>query len=167
MKAVSHHPHQQEKNQLQKHLHTSAKLLCRQCLSLQVVVQLLDPSFWGQPHQETTKPLCSASRLCSSPAVVSSTNTKEAIEGKASPAGRKPQRCQVPADSSTSPSGSCWPAAALPGATPARASWDTVVGSHETAMTWKDQPIPSSLSASHRRGINHFLAILRGTELIT
>lgn len=134
-----------------------------------MVVQLLDPSFWGQPHQETKKTLCSASRLHSRPAMVSSTNTKEAIEGKAGPTRRKPHSCWVSADSSASPSGSWWQAAALPGVAPERAAEDTAaVSSHEIAMTWNDhQPIPSSLSASHRRGINHFLAFLRRMGLVT
>lgn len=55
-----------------------------------MVVQLLDPSFWDQPHQETNKTLCSASRLHSRPAMASSTNTKEEIEGKAGPTGGSP-----------------------------------------------------------------------------
>ena len=67
-----------------------------------MVVQQLDPSFGGQPHQETNKTLCSASRLHSRLAAVSSTNTKEAIEGKVGPTRRKPRRHGVPADSSAS-----------------------------------------------------------------
>lgn len=107
-----------------------------------MVVQLLDPSFWDQPHQETNKTLCSASHLHSRPAMVSSTNTKEEIEGKAGPTRGKPHSHWVSADAL---------AAALPGAALERAAEDAAVGSQETAMTWNDQPIPSSLSASQRQ----------------
>lgn len=88
---------------------------------------------------------CSARCLHSRPSMVSSTNTKEAIEGKAVPTRRKPRRRRVPADSSSSPGGSWCHTAALPGA-----AQDTAVGSHETAMTLNSPSLPSCLTATGR-----------------
>lgn len=93
---------------------------------------------------------CSARCLHSRPSMVSSTNTKEAIEGKAVPTRRKPHRRWVPADFSSSPDGSWCHSAALPGAALERAAEDTAMGSHETAMMWNSPSLPPYPTATGR-----------------